>query len=104
MRLSMEKIPRRVYTKEFKEEAAQLVVNGGMGLTEAARRLSISVKTLANWVAAAKHGKPVKAGMTRKPVTELEAENSQLKRALAEMKMERDLLKKATAYFAKESR
>jgi transposase len=100
----MEKIPKRVYTKEFKEEAAQLVVNGGLGLTEAARRLSISSKTLANWVAASKHGKPVKAGVTRKPVTELEAENSQLKRALAEMKMERDLLKKATAYFAKESR
>lgn len=55
-----------------------------MGLTEAARRLSISAKTLANWVSAAKHGKPV---------TELEAENSQLKRALAEMKMECDLLK-----------
>jgi transposase len=100
----MEKIPRRVYTKEFKDEAAQLVVNGGLGLTEAARRLSISVKTLANWVAAAKHGTPVKAGAMRRPVTELEAENSQLKRALAEMKMERDLLKKATAYFAKESR
>lgn len=100
----MEKIPRRVYTKEFKDEAAQLVVNGGLGLTEAARRLSISVKTLANWVAAAKHGKPVKVGTARRPVTELEAENSQLKRALAEMKMERDLLKKATAYFAKETR
>jgi len=100
----MEKIPKRVYTKEFKDEAAQWVVSGGLGLTEAARRLSISAKTLANWVAAAKHGRPVKAGVTRKPVTELEAENSQLKRALAEMKMERDLLKKATAYFAKESR
>lgn len=84
-------------------ECRTVVVNAGLGLTEAARRLSISAKTLANWVAAAKHGKPVKAGTARRPVTELEAENSQLKRALAEMKMERDLLK-ATAYFAKESR
>jgi len=100
----MEKIPRRVYTQEFKEQAAQLVVSDGLGLTEAARRLSLSPKTLANWVVAAKHGKPVKAGTAHRPVTELEAENSQLKRALAEMKMERDLLKKATAYFAKESR
>lgn len=40
----MEKLLKRVYTKEFKDEAAQLVVNRGMGLTEAARRLSISVK------------------------------------------------------------
>lgn len=100
----MEKIPRRVYTQEFKEQAAQLVVSDGLGLTEAARRLSLSPKTLANWVVAAKHGKPVKVGTAHRPVTELEAENSRLKRALAEMKMERDLLKKATAYFAKESR
>ena len=35
----MEKIPRRMYTKEFKDEAAQLVLVGGLGLTEAARRL-----------------------------------------------------------------
>lgn len=72
-----------MYTKEFKDEAAQLVVIGGLGLTEATRRLLITAMTLANWVAAAKHGKPVKAGATSRPITELEAENSQLKRALA---------------------
>ena len=100
----MEKIPKRVYTKEFKAQAAKLVVEGGQGLTETARRLSISVKTLANWVVAARHGERAAGDDTRRPVTELEAENSRLKRELAEMKMERDLLKKATAYFAKESR
>jgi putative transposase len=46
-------------------------------------------------VVAAKPGTPVKAGTAHRPVTELEAENSQLKRALAEMKMERDLLKES---------
>ena len=56
----MQKIPKRIYTKEFKEEAAQLVLRDGLGQTEAARRLSISMKTLANWVAMAKHGTPVK--------------------------------------------
>ena len=100
----MEKIPKRVYTKEFKEEAAQLVLRDGLGLTEAARRLSISMKTLANWVVIARHGKPVTASTPRHPVTELEAEVSRLRRELAEMKQERDLLKKATAYFAKGSR
>jgi transposase len=100
----MEKIPKRVYTAEFKNQAAQLVVSEGLGLTEAARRLSISPKTLANWVAAAKHGKRANAGPARKPVTELEAEVARLRRELAEMKMERDLLKKATAYFAKDTR
>ena len=100
----MEKLPKRVYTKEFKEQAAKLVVESGQGLTETARRLSISVKTLANWVALARQGDGASASDKRRPVTELEAEVSRLKRALAEMKMERDLLKKATAYFAKESR
>jgi transposase len=100
----MEKIPKRMYTAEFKDQAAQMVVSDGLGLTEAARRLSISVKTLANWVSAAKHGKRVNASPARKPVTELEAENARLRRDLAEMKMERDLLKKATAYFAKDTR
>ena len=100
----MEKIPKRVYTKAFKEEAAQLVLRDGLGQTEAARRLSISMKTLANWVAIARHGKPVTVGTARQPVTELEAEVSRLRRELVEIKQERDLLKKATAYFAKESR
>ena len=89
----MEKIPRRVYTKEFKDEAAQLVLRDGLGLTEAARRLSISMKTLANWVAVARHGKPITVSSPRQPVTELEAEVSRLRRELAEMKQERDVLK-----------
>ena len=41
----MEKLPKRGYTKECKEQAAKLAVRDGLGLTEAARRLSISVKT-----------------------------------------------------------
>ena len=100
----MERSPKRVYTKAFKEEAAQLVLRDGLGQTEAARRLSISVKTLANWVALSKQGKPVKAPPGRAPVSELEAEVSRLRRELSETKQERDLLKKSTAYFAKESR
>ena len=43
-------------------------------------------------------------GESRRPVTELEAELSRLKRELAEARMERDILKKATAYFAKAQR
>ena len=100
----MKKIPRRIYTREFKEQAAKLVVESGQGLTETARSLSISAKTLANWVVAARHGGRAAGDDKRRPVTELEAEVSRLKRELAEMKMERDLLKKATAYFARESR
>lgn len=90
----MEKIPKRVYTKEFKEQAAQRVVRDGLRLTDAARRLSIWVKTLSHGVSAAKHGKRVNVGAVRKPVTELEAEVARLRRELTETKMERDLLKK----------
>lgn len=100
----MEKIPRRVYTQAFKEEAAQLVLRDGLGATEAARQLSISVKTLANWVVEARHGKRASTPVLRQPVTELEAEVSRLRREVAELKQERDLLKKATAYFAKDAK
>ena len=48
-----------------------------------------------------RRGQPATLGESRRPVTELEAELSRLKRDLAEARMERDILKKATAYFAK---
>jgi transposase len=49
----------------------------------------------------ARHGRLAWLGETRRPVTDLEAEVSRLKRELAEARMERDILKKATAYVAK---
>jgi len=67
----------------------------------AARRLTMSEKTLANWVLRARQGRLAGQGETRRPVTDLEAEVSRLKRELAEARMERDILKKATAYVAK---
>lgn len=70
-------------------------------IAEAARRLSMSRKTLKNWVGRARRGQLATLGASRRPVTELEAELSRLKRDLAEARMERDILKKATAYFAK---
>ena len=61
----------------------------------------MSGKTLKNWVGRARQGQLATVGASRRPVTELEAELSRLKRDLAEARMERDILKKATAYFAK---
>lgn len=46
----MESIPRQFFPSEFKEEAVKLVVDGGLKVAEAARRLSISSQTLKNWV------------------------------------------------------
>lgn len=96
----MEKLPRQKYTKEFREQAVKLVIEQALSVPEAARRLSMSDQTLSNWVFKARHGK-LETIDKRKPVTDLEAEVSKLKRDLAEARMERDILKKAIAYFAK---
>ena len=96
----MAKIPRGVFTKEFKEEAVRMVTDGGLSIPEVGRRLSLSKSTLARWVAQARKGGLV---VKRSPVTEGEMEVARLKREVAELKMERDILKNATAYFARES-
>jgi transposase-like protein len=93
MEANMNRIPKAVYTKELREEAVKLAMTGGVGLSEAARRLSISMKTLANWTRAAKARKLESVGQHQKPLTEMEAELGRVKRELTEVKMERDVLK-----------
>jgi len=99
----MEKIPHGRYTKEFREEAARLVLEDGLSSGEAANRLSLPKSTLETWVRAAKGGKLGDVGRNRRPLTEVEVELAKVKRELAMVRMERDILKKAAAYFAKES-
>jgi len=93
---------KKTYTPELKEEAVKLVLAQGLSIEQAAARVSIPKGTLANWVAAAKRGPSVAAPGSRS-VAELEAENAKLRKELAEAKMERDIVKKAAAYFAQES-
>jgi transposase len=99
----MKGLPHGRYTKEFREEAVKMVLNGGMAVPEAGRRLSLPPSTLGNWVKAYKAGKLGEIGKTQRPLTEIEMELARVKRELAEVKMEREILKKAAAYFAKES-
>lgn len=99
----MERLPRGKYTREFREEAAKLVVQGGLSVLEASRRLSLSPTTLNNWVKAFKAGKLGDVGKGQRQLSEIEVELARLRRELAEARMERDILKKAAAYFAKES-
>ena len=99
----MKGIPNGRYTKEFREEAVKMVMDGGMSLPEAGRRLSLPPSTIGNWVKAHKAGKLGEIGKSQRPLTEIEMELARVKKELAETKMERDLLKKAAAYFAKES-
>ncbi len=99
----MERIPRAVYTKEFREEAVKLVTESSLKIPEVGRRLEIAPSTLRYWVTAKREGKLGDVGRREKPLTEVEMELARVKRELAIVKMERDILKKAAAYFAKES-
>ena len=89
------------YTLEFKQEAVRLV-QGGETVAAAAKSLGISGQTLHNWV------KTNAAGRLRevagKAVSAGQMEITRLKAELARMRMERDILKKAAAYFARETR
>jgi len=96
-------IPQGRYTREFRQEAVKLVVEDKVSCREAAQRLSLAPSTLAYWVKAYKEGKLGDVGKSQKPLTEVEMELTRMKKELIEVKMERDILKKAAAYFARES-
>jgi transposase len=99
----MERIPRSRYTKEFRLEAVKLVIEGGLSTPEVGRRLNMHPNTISNWIKAYKAGKLGEIGKGQRSVSETEMELARLRRELSITKMERDILKKAAAYFAKES-
>jgi transposase len=87
----------------LREEAVKMVLEEKLSVPEAARRLSLPLSTLGNWIKAYKEGRLGAIGSSYRPLTDLELELARTKRELADVKMERDILKKAAAYFAKES-
>lgn len=97
----MQRIPRRRYTDDFKAQAVALA--GSIGRAQAARQLDISVKTLANWLDASRVERPL-SSTSRVPFSDMESELERLRAENATLKMERDILKKATVFFAKESK
>jgi transposase len=97
----MEQRIRRQYTADYKAQAVSLAAS--LGLAAAARKLGFSAKTLANWVCLDRKGSAV-SGAKRRALSDIEAENSRLRAENATLRMEREVLKKATAFFAKESR
>ena len=99
----MQRAPQGKYTREFREEAIKLVTVEKLSVPEAARRLSLPKSTLGNWIRALKAGRLGDIGKTYRPLTEMEIELARVKKENAELRMERDILKKAAAYFAKES-
>ena len=99
-----ESVPNRRYTDEFKIEAVRLA--GSIGGNPAAKRLGIPESTVTNWVRRSKAGTLGEGAAVpvKRPVSELEVENARLRRELASAKLDLDIVKKAAAYFARESR
>ena len=87
------------YTLEFKHEAARLA-ESSQSIAEAARSLGLVEQTLANWVKAKRAGK-LKEASEKTGVTADQVEITRLRAELVRVTMERDILGKATAYFAK---
>ena len=92
---------RRSFTDEFKRDAVNLVVQEGYSFAKAARAVNVSVNSLRLWHQ--KYAPPPEPCGPDASVEDLKAENRRLRRELRRAEMEREILKKATAYFAKES-
>lgn len=96
-----EKKTRRQFSAEFKRDAVRLVLDQGLPVARVARDLDVVESALGRWVAKAReHGAETLTGAT------LSAEQQELQRLRREnqlLKQERDILKKAAAFFAKES-
>ena len=93
---------QRKYSKELREEAIKMIFKDGLTNAEVSNRLGIPKGTIGGWVARAKASEePIEPGQISQK--DLLVENARLRKELANAKMEREILKKATAYFAKES-
>jgi len=95
----MTKATRGRYTLEFKQEAVRLV-ESGQTMAAVARSLGVVEQTLYNWVKAHRAGK-LKGASGKLQVSAEQMEISRLRAELARVTMERDILGKATAFFAK---
>ena len=93
---------RRSYTSEFKVEAVKLVTEKGYSVAEAARSLGVGENLLRNWKQAIEsQGNQAFPGKGNLPA--IEEELRRLRAENKRLQMERDILKKATAFFAKEA-
>ncbi len=98
----MEKRKRRKFTKEFKEEAVRLCKQGDRRIGHVAKELDLTESALRNWVK--QYDVDRGAGPSGALTTAEREELSTLRRRVRTLEQEREILKKATAFFAKESR
>ncbi len=93
---------RRKFTREFKLEAVRLIKERGVSFAQASQDLNVHVSQLRGWVKAFADD-PAQAFPGQGQMKPEHAEIARLKREVTKLKAERDILKKAAAYFAKES-
>lgn len=99
--METEKKPRKSYTREFKIEAVRMTTEGGVSVAQAARDLGLNENTLHNW---RRQFRQWGAGPTAgKEDLSLAEENRRLRKELAVTREERDFLKKAAVWLAKEA-
>ena len=90
----------RKYSKEFRLQAAKLVTEQGYSYQNAAKRLGTTGWSIRNWVLKFRQSGELPAENETQPKAD---ELRQLRKETSQLKMENDILKKAAAYFAKES-
>ena len=94
-----DKKQRRDFTDEFKNDAVKLITEQGYSATEVGRRLGVNHSNVSRWVR--EHRRRLE-NPTNSP--DLEAEVKRLRKENKRLQMERDILKKAAAFFANESK
>lgn len=92
---------KKIYPEEFKESSVKLALESKSNVAQTARELGIKSNTLYTWIKERTDKAPNETGNSRILIPNYQ-EIKRLKKELAEVKEERDLLKKATAYFARE--
>ena len=95
--------PDRRYTAEFRDSAVNQVIEGERPIAAVARSLEMSGKSLASWVYRARKGQQLVKRAPAQPESQLQAELSRLRQENAKLRLEKEILKKAAAYFARES-
>ena len=93
---------RTVYSEEFKIEAIKFVLESGESIPEVSTKLGIKSHQLYNWMQSHRLPGEIKAMINKQK--ELEAQVKQLKEQVSRLQQEKDILKKAATYFAREAR
>src|SRR5574338_178344 len=91
------RIPKRVYTAQYREAAVRQVIDAGRSAAEVARSLEMSEKTLANWVRQVRRGQAPVKREAAVHVSDAQAELSRLRAENAQLRVDNEILKRRAA-------